>query len=200
MPAVPKVKAYVPADIRAEFNARLVESNFLNLDSHVEWLAERLAVANITPPEEIGRNAVYGYMKDFRAEFEASMREGDQMLNIARAAMQTNQDADAILQQASIRTMQTALLRISTALRKLEQEEDPDIPLIAKTAGLISKAMADLGRVNLSTIQHQAEREKAIRAEERAKAADQAATIARRGGLSADAVEQLRREILGIAA
>jgi hypothetical protein len=199
MPAVPKVKAYVPADIRAEFNARLVESNFLNLDSHVEWLAERLAVANITPPEEIGRNAVYGYMKDFRAEFEASMREGDQMLNIARAAMQTNQDADAILQQASIRTMQTALLRISTALRKLEQEEDPDIPLIAKTAGIISKAMADLGRVNLSTIQHQAEREKTIRAEERAKAAEQAASFARKGGLSADAVEQLRREILGIA-
>jgi hypothetical protein len=195
MPATPKVKAYVPADIRAEFNARLVESNFLGLDVHVDWLAQRLAEANVTPPEEIGRSAVYGYMREFRSDFEASMREGDQMLNIARAALATNQDADAILQQASIRTMQTSLLRISTALRKLEQDDDPDIPLIAKTAGQISRAMADLGRVNISTAKWQAEREQAIRAEERARAAVEAQAAAKEAGASEATIARIRQAL-----
>jgi hypothetical protein len=195
MPAIPKVKAYVPPDIRAEFNARLVESNFLNLDSHVDWLAERLAAANVTPPEEIGRSAVYGYMREFRDEFEASMREGDQMLSIARAALQTNQDADAILQQASIRTMQTSLLRISTALRALQNEEKPDLDRITALSGKVSKALADLGRVNLSTIKHQAEREKEIRAEERAKATAEAAEAAKAAGASEETIARIRRAL-----
>jgi len=158
MPRAPKVKKHVPKKIRQEFNAKLVEDDFLDVDGQTEWLNRQLDEAGITPEDgPIGRTAVYGYMKEYETEFLSSMAEGDKMLQIARASLQTNQDAEGILQEASIRTMQTSLLRLSVSLRNLEREEEPDIHAIAKTTGFITKALSDIGRLNISTKKWQQE-------------------------------------------
>lgn len=166
MPRHPKVKKHVPQKIREEFNAHLVEDSFLDLDEKTEWLNRRLSEEGIEVPEgTIGRSAVYGYMRDYQLEFEASMAEGDRMLQLARASLATNQDAEGVLQQASIRTMQTSLLRLSVSLRKLEQAETPDLHAISKTASVLTRAMADIGRLNISTLKWQEEVREKIQAE-----------------------------------
>jgi len=158
MPRSPKVKKHVPKKIREELNAKLVDDAFLDVDGQTAWLNRRLAEEGIAPDDgPIGRSAVYGYMKEYETEFMASMAEGDKMLSIARASLQTNQDAEGILQEASIRTMQTSLLRLSVSLRNLEREDEPDIHAIAKTTGMITKALSDIGRLNISTKKWQGE-------------------------------------------
>ncbi|MDD5276771.1 MAG: DUF3486 family protein [Methylovulum sp.] len=158
MPRPPKVKKHVPKHIRQELNAKLVEDAFLDVDGQTEWLNNRLRDEGITPDDgPIGRNAVYGYMKEYETEFMLSMAEGDKMLQIARAALQTNQDAEGILQEASIRTMQTSLLRLSVSLRELEKDSKADLHTIAKTTGFITKALSDIGRLNISTKKWQQE-------------------------------------------
>ncbi len=158
MPRHPKVKKHVPQKIREEFNAHLVEDSFLDLDEKTEWLNRRLSEEGIEVPEgAIGRSAVYSYLRDYQIEFEASMAEGDRMLQLARASLETHQDAEGVLQQASIRTMQTSLLRLSVSLRKLEQAETPDLHAISKTASVLTRAMADIGRLNISTLKWQDE-------------------------------------------
>jgi len=184
MPRSPKVKKHVPKRIREEFNAKLVEDAFLDIDGQTEWLNDRLHKEGIMPDEPIGRQAVYGYMKEFERDFKASMMEGDRMMQIARASLETNQDADGILQEASIRTMQTSLLKLSVALNQKEKEEDSDLAEIAKTAGTITRAFSDIGRLNIST--------KKWQQEVRAKLAADLAAMKQEGfdGATIDALEK----------
>ena len=74
----------------------------------------------------------------------------------------------------------------------LEFQVDPNKPMNIASA---AKAVAELSRATVGQKKWQAEmREKA------ALAADSVAKVARKGGLTADAVEMIRREILGITA
>ncbi len=90
-------------------------------------------------------------------------------------------------------TLRTLALDISLVLQE-GQLNGKNAPKAAKMLNNLALAMQRLEKAaNLNV-----EREKEIRQEERERAADQAAKIAKKGGLSSDTVQEIRRQILGI--
>jgi Trp operon repressor len=88
--------------------------------------------------------------------------------------------------------IQTEMIDILMRLQQVGDNENPSER--AKLLATASKNIATLTRASVNLKRFQSEvREKA------SQAADAAEKIARKGGLSADAVQALRREILGIA-
>ena len=120
------------------------------------------------------------------------MSEVRKTSQMAKAWTESDQDETGALLDATARIIQDHLLRISIALRK---NEDTDPEESAKHVATIGRALADLGRVSLS----QKKWAKEQRMDLARQAADVAEKVARRGGLAAETVDQIRKEILGIA-
>lgn len=74
----------------------------------------------------------------------------------------------------------------------LSEGDDPVPPKMLKDLSIAVERLEKAASENVK-------REEEIRKQERERAADQAARIAKKGGLSADTVDTIRREILGIA-
>jgi hypothetical protein len=100
--------------------------------------------------------------------------------------VQSANDDEGAVSEALMRLVQEKLFQVM-----LEFKVDPDKPLNIASA---AKAVAELSRATVTQKKWQAEvRNKATLA------ADSVEAIAKKGGLSADALETIRRDILGIA-
>jgi hypothetical protein len=99
-----------------------------------------------------------------------------------------------VLREATIRTMQTRLLRLSVALKEAEAAGD-DPHLMADTAAKIAKALKGLADADIAGRKWNAAREKEVRAEERAKAAEAAQTAAKEAGASEETIARIRRAL-----
>jgi hypothetical protein len=88
---------------------------------------------------------------------------------------------------------QTELFNLMLAIRKLGAEED-----LYKRAKLLSAITGNISKLTRSSV-YQKKHELEVRGRADA-AAEKAAKIGKKGGLSAGAVDEIRREILGIAA
>ena len=161
----------MPAEIKEWLDRALAENNF----SDYELLAEELKARGYA----ISKSALHRYGQAFETRLSALKMASEQ----ARAVVAAAPDEEGAVNEALMRLVQEHLFKLLMA-----EEGEFDLPKVAR-------AVAELGRATVTQKKWQAE----VRA--RAEAAAAAVEkIAKKGGLSADSVDQLRREILGIAA
>jgi len=188
------VKTKVPEPIQAEFNARLVAGGFADYDGLTDWLNERLADDGLSI--RISRSSAFRYGAEFQEQFERDMSEQRQMYQIAKTSLADNQDPEGVVREATIRTMQTRLLRLSIALRDAEEAGD-DPHLLAETSSKIAKAIADLGRVDIQSQKYKREVEALIRQQARAEAAEELTQELKNDGISAELEASIKRILIG---
>ncbi|MDI1278032.1 phage protein Gp27 family protein [Methylobacter sp.] len=185
------IKTQVPRPIQDEFNARLVAGGFADYEGLTEWLNERLLEEGLSV--RISKTSAFRYGAEFQEQFERDMAEQRQLYQIAKTSLADNQDPEGVVREATIRTMQTRLLRISIALRDAEDAGD-DPHLLAETSSKIAKAIADLGRMDIQSQKYKAEVRKQILTE----AAQVADSAAKSAGVSEQGRDRIR-EALGMA-
>jgi len=172
----------LPPEVRDQLNERLVTCGFQGYEELATWLQDQ--------GFEVSRSGVQRYGQDLKHDFEMAMGEVKKTTELARAWAESDGDQRGDLMAATAHIVQEHLMRISLAIRKAEEEPGK----AAKHLATISHAMADLGRMELS----QKKWAKEERMELARQAADKASDVARKGGMSEDTVEQIRKGILGI--
>ena len=187
-----KIKTQVPTKIREEFDAELVAGGFSDYLGLTDWLNERLKAEGIDM--KVSVMAANRYGKAFQEDFERDMAEANQTYRIAKIAMANNEDSAGILRDATIRTLQTRLLRLSSSMRQLEEAGD-DPHLLAKTTSNIARAVSDLTRTDILSQKYKAE----IRKEMALEAANTMAKSAKDAGVSAETIKRIRLDVLGMA-
>lgn len=163
----------LPEQIREELNRRLIGSGFSSYEEHAAWLAEQ--------GFEIRKSSVHRY----GAGFEEKCRALKVVTEQARAIVAESPDDDNAVNAALIKLAQEKAFNVL-----MDLELDPETIEFPK----LMRAIADMGRASVQQAKHMAE----VKARAR-EAADAAAKIAKKGGLSADVVAELRSKILGIA-
>ena len=180
----PRSKVYeLPPEIRDELNQKLVSSGFADYTGLAEWLESN--------GYKISRSSVARYGSDLQQEFEEAMGDVRKTTELARAMTAETDDESGALIDATARIVQDQLLRISIAMRKAEHEPEK----AAKHLSNVTKALADIGRVSLS----QKKWARELRVEIAAEAAAAAEGAMASQGMSRDAIDAIKRDILGIA-
>ena len=173
----------LPQELRDELNERLVSSGFQDYEGLTAWLEDN--------GFKLSRSAVHRYGSALQDEFDEAMGAVRKTTQMAKAWSDSDEDTQGALMGATSQMVQEQLMQITLALRKAEHEPEK----AAKHMATISHALADLGRMTINQKKWALE----VRKEVMREAADKAAEVAKRGGLSADVVNDLRRELLGIA-
>ena len=164
----------LPDETRAELDAKLITGGFRGYEQLEAWLTQQ--------GYEVGKSSIHRYGTRLEQRVAELKRSTDQ----AKALVAASPDDAGDMSEALMRLMQEKLFTLL-----MEMDVDPE----SADLGSIAKAMAPLARASIALKKYSSEvRDKA------ATAADNAEKIARKGGLSADAVATLRRESLGIAA
>jgi len=192
MPRRAKIKSAIPATIRDEFNAELVAGGFSEYGRLTAWLNDRLKAEGLDIT--VSLSAAHRYGSDFQKEFEADMAEANQMYHVAKMAVANNEDTEGVVRDATIRVLQTRLLRLGSDLRK-QQDAGGDPHKLAETTSRIARAVADLSRTDIMSQKYKAE----IRKEMAREAANAAAKSAKDAGVSEETIARIRRDVLGMA-
>lgn len=173
----------LPPELREELNERLVSTGFQGYEGLAKWLEER--------GFKLSRSSVQRYGQDLQEEFEEAMGDVRKTTSLARAMAAEDEDEDGALIDATARIVQDQLLRISVAMRKAEHEPE----VAAKHLSSVTRALADIGRVSLG--------QKKWARELRHEVAQEAAAAAEKSlagqGMSREAIDSIKRDILGIA-
>lgn len=169
----------LPAEVRAWLDKALAEGNFSGYEQLEKLLTER----GFT----IGKSSIHRYGQQLEQKLAAVKASTEAARAVAEAAPD-----DADLRSAAVMSLvQTDIFNVMVMLQEVETAEPEErLKLMAKAA----KAIAELSRAAVN----QKKWETTVR--DRVKsAADAAEKIARKGGLSASSVAELRKSILGIA-
>jgi hypothetical protein len=169
MPPRSKV-ATLPAEVKAWLDKALAENNF----SDYEALADELSGRGFA----ISKSALHRYGQNFEERLSALKMASEQ----ARAVVAAAPDEEGAVNEALMRLVQEHLFKLL-----MSEGGQIDLPKVAK-------AVAELGRA--SVVQKKWQSEVRTKAEA---AASQVEKIAKKGGLDADTVAEIRREILGVA-
>lgn len=192
MPRRSKIKTEVPASIREEFNAALVAGGFSDYEGLTDWLNNRLKAEGLDVTVSVMAANRYG--NQFQKDFEADMAEANQAYHIAKMAMAGNEDAEGVVRDATIRTLQTRLLKLTTLLRQAEEAGD-DPHQLAKTTSNIARAVSALGRTDILSQKYKTE----IRKQMALEAAETMAKTAKDAGVSEETIKRIRMDVLGMA-
>lgn len=180
MPPPPKVDR-LPEDVRGELDRRLIAAGFCNYEAFKSWLGDLGYDVSVT--------AIWKHGKKLKQRIEA-IKVSTQA---AQLLAETAPDEAGALSSAVLNLVQTEMFDLMVNLQEVEDAEDMGARV--KLLGNAAHAMADLARASLK------QKEWANKVRERAEAAAAAVEkITRKGGLSAEAANEIRREILGIAA
>lgn len=163
----------LPEPTRAELDRRLLQGGFSGYNELELWLREL--------GYEIGKSSIHRYGTKLEQRMDQLKRATDQ----AKAIVSAAPDDAGDMSQAVLRLMQE---KIFSAL--MEMEVDPD----EQSLGGLAKALAPLVRANIAQQKFAAEVKEKARS-----AADAVDKLARKGGMSADMVDTIREQILGIA-
>lgn len=169
MPPRSKV-ASLPAEVKAWLDRALAENNF----SDYQALAEELTARGYA----ISKSALHRYGQNFEERLSALKIASEQ----ARAVVAAAPDEEGAVNEALMRLVQEHLFKLL-----MTDGNQIDLPKVAK-------AVAELGKASVVQKKWQAE----MRAKAEA-AASQVERIAKKGGLDAATVAEIRREILGVA-
>jgi len=164
----------LPDAVLNELNERLVKGRFSGYEALAAWLQEQ--------GFEIGKSSLHRYGQKFEDKLAALKIATDQ----ARAVVNASPDDEGAMNEALMRLIQEKLFSI---LRDMNVD-----PKKINIASLV-RAVAEFTRANVA---HRKYREH-VRDRSKAAAAS-VEKIAKKGGLSAHAVDTIKREILGIAA
>ncbi len=180
MPPPSKVEL-LPDDLRREFESRLVRGAFSGYEALSDWLAEQ--------GYEISKSVLHKHGQKLKRRLEAIKAS----TQAAQLLADTAPDEAGALSSAVLALVQTEMFELLVNLQEADDAEDPGARV--KLLGNAAHAMADLARASLK------QKEWAGQVRERTEAAAAAVEkITRKGGLSAEAANEIRREILGIAA
>jgi arginine repressor len=169
MPPRSKV-AGLPKAVKNWLDQALAENNF----SDYEALAADLAAKGFA----ISKSALHRYGQDFESKLSALKMASEQ----AKAVVLAAPDEEGAVNEALMRLVQEHLFKLL-----MTDGDQIDLPKVAK-------AVAELGRASVVQKKWQTEfREKAEAA------AAKVEKIATKGGLNAATVDEIRREILGMA-
>ncbi len=169
MPPRSKV-ASLPKTVKAWLDKALAENGF----SEYETLATELSAQGFS----ISKSALHRYGQDFESKLSALKMASEQ----ARAVVAAAPDEEGAVNEALMRLVQEHLFKILMA-----DGNSFDLPKVAK-------AVAELGKASIAQKKWQTEyREKAEAAASRVE------KIAKKGGLNQATVDEIRREILGMA-
>lgn len=170
MPPRSKV-AGLPKNVKAWLDKALAENGF----SEYESLAAELSAQGFS----ISKSALHRYGQDFESKLSALRMASEQ----ARAVVAAAPDEEGSVNEALMRFVQEHLFKMLMA--EDEGKFDPY---------KMAKAVAELGKASVVQKKWQAEwREKAEAAASRVE------KIAKKGGMSQSTVDEIRREILGMA-
>lgn len=171
--------AGLPADVKTWLNAALVEGNFSGYEDLEKLLTER----GFT----IGKSSIHRYGQQLENKLAAVRASTEAARAIAEAAPD---DAD-LRSAAAMSLVQTEIFNVMVALQEANEASPEDrLKLMAKAA----KPLAELSRASVNQKKWEAEVNNKVKA-----AADTAERIAKKGGLSASSVAEIRKSILGIA-
>jgi hypothetical protein len=162
--------AALPAEVKTWLDQSLVESNFSGYESLSAELESR--------GYSIGKSALHRYGSEFEVKLASLKLASEQ----AKAVVQAAPDDEGAVNEALMRLVQEHLFKLL-----MTDDGKMDLPKVAK-------AVAELGRA--SVVQAKWKTEVRTRAEV---AASQVEKIAKKGGLNAETVAEIRREILGVA-
>lgn len=140
-----KVKL-LPPEVLDDLNARLIGQGFAGYDALAEWLQAK--------GFDISRATLQRHGSALEAEFEEAMADARRTRALARAARESGGDEDGSLMSAAASILQDNLLRVSLAVKR-DSEDDP--AAAAKTLSLISRAFADVGRMDIANQKWMAE-------------------------------------------
>ncbi len=163
----------LPELLRADLNSRLVKGGFKGYVELAEWLTKQ--------GYQISKSALGRYGQKFEERCDALKLVTEQ----ARVIVAENPDDDNAVNEALLRLAQEKAYKVLLDMEV--SPEDIDLPKLVR-------AIADMSRASVNQKKWQTEvREKA------AAAAAGVEKIAKKGGLSDQAVADIRKQILGIA-
>jgi len=163
----------LPAEVKAWLDAALIEGNF----SGYEALAGELKLRGY----EIGKSAVHRYGQAFEERLKALRMVTEQ----ARAVVEHSPDEEDAVTQALVRLTQEKLFSVL-----MDMQVDPEKVNLAG----ITRSIAELARSSISVKKYAAE----VKARAQL-AAQEVAKVARKGGLSDEAIRAIEEQVLGIA-
>lgn len=171
----------LPKDVKAWLDKALADGNFSGYTLLEDTLKER--------GFNIGKSSIHRYGQKLESKLSAIKASTQAALAIAEAAPD---DAD-LLGSSVIQMVQTEVFNIIVQLQEAEALENPESRLKLMLAA--SKSVAELSRASINGKKHQ------IAMKEKTKlAAESVAQMAKKGGLTPDAVNMIRQQILGITA
>lgn len=174
----------LPENVRREFERRLIENGFSNYSELANWLNEQ--------GYQISRSAAHRYGQRMERRFNKIKASTEAARIIADGASDKHDNRS----EAIVAMLQSELFEVLVDISELDEDEETKLNPLAKF-DLISEGARRIGGfVNAST------RLKEYQAKTRAKAqaaADEVAKTIKKGGLSDDTAEQIRKQILGIA-
>jgi uncharacterized protein with ATP-grasp and redox domains len=173
MPKRSSVFALAP-DIKKALDRRLVVEGFKGYAELAEWLQ--------TMGYTISKSAIHRYGQTFGDKLETLKLVTEQ----ARAVVEASPDNEGAVNDALVRLVQEKLFGVLIDL-------DPAV-IKKEKLSYLAKAIADLGRASVQQKQWMTKfRERA------AQTAAAVVDVARKGGLSEAAAEEIRAKILGVA-
>jgi len=162
----------LPPQVKTWLDHALVEGNFSGYQS-LEAELQKLGY-------QISKSAIHRYGQQFEERLSALKLVTEQ----ARAVVNGAPDDEDAVNQALVRMVQEKLFSVV-----MEMEVDP---AKVNLSGL-TRSIAELSRSSIQVKKYAADVKAAAQI-----AADKVEKIARKGGLSSDAVQTIRKEILGI--
>ncbi|MCL1861801.1 MAG: DUF3486 family protein [Proteobacteria bacterium] len=180
MPQKPAIEG-LPEEVRRWLEQALVDQNFSNYKLLETLLCEK--------GFEIGKSSIHRFGKKLEKRLSAIKASTE----AARLVVESASDDKNARSEAVMALVQSELFDTLVNLSESEEETDP-----AKRVVLLSNAahaVANVARADITQKKFRHEVQQRIEA-----AAASVENIARKGGLSQESVEALRREILGIAA
>lgn len=165
----------LPKPVKDWLDGALIENGFGEYELLSAELKER--------GYDLSKSAIHRYGQEFEVRLSSLRIASEQ----AKAIVQASPDDEGAVSEALMRLVQEKLFQTLVKV-----QTDPAIPISVTGA---AKAVAELARATVT--------QKKWQAEVRAKAAvvaDAVEAIGKKGGLSAEAMDAIRRGILGIAA
>ncbi len=187
MPKRSKVDT-LPAAVKGWLDRALVSGNFAGYD--------QLAAELKTRGYDIGKSSVHRYGSNLERKLSAIKASTE----AARIIAEDSPDDAGHLSGAVMALIQTDVFNMLVTLQELEQTSGPDKSdaaaqmARAKLLSQLAKNVATLSRASVAQKKHVIETRGRAEA-----AAGRAEKILKKGGLSAGAIDNIRREILGIA-
>lgn len=181
----------LPPALRDDLNSRLLANGFRDYEALAAWLQGA--------GYEISKSALHRWGQQLEAEFAGAMADARRAAELGRAL--SGEDDGAGLRRATTAMAQETLLRVLMGLRQAEQaaglasagEDGADPSALAKSLSLVTRSLADLGRLSIADAQHTAKVKAQLAAE-----LEQRVTAHGAGAISPEQLRAMLKEAYGV--